>query len=121
MPKSEARKFVRTLKDTDDLVKLITGKRVHQLVARGIELFGDDIKGAARSQLLGQEPELPMSSPYRVLGVRPDASDIVVKASYRALARDCHPDTATKPNPERFQTLTEAYNAIIALRKGQKG
>jgi len=32
--------------------------------------------------------------PYEVLQVRPDASEDVIRAAYRALARRYHPDTS---------------------------
>jgi len=52
---------------------------------------------------------------YRVLGLKPGASFAQVKASYRRLARVCHPDV----NPgdtqakDKFIQLTQAYEILL--------
>lgn len=52
--------------------------------------------------------------PYRVLGVSPGASEDEVKAAYRRLAKECHPDLhPNDPNAaKRMNELNEAYDAI---------
>ncbi len=53
-------------------------------------------------------------NPYKILGVKADASDKKIKSVYRKLAKDLHPDL----NPgdavaeERFKTITAAYNFL---------
>lgn len=65
-----------------------------------------------------------MTNYYDVLGVARDASDAEVRAKFRLLARDGHPDrfrdaAEKKTAEERFQLLTEAVNVLtnVARRK----
>mgnify|MGYP003294578175 CR=1 FL=1 len=56
-----------------------------------------------------------MRDPYEVLGLTPGASDDEIKAAYRKLAKQYHPDT-NKDDPkaqERFQEINEA-NAVLS-------
>ncbi|MDL2716958.1 MAG: DnaJ domain-containing protein [Acidobacteriota bacterium] len=58
-----------------------------------------------------------MTSYYDVLGVSRDASDEEVRAKFRLLARDGHPDrfrdvAQKKTAEEHFQLLTEAMNVL---------
>ena len=47
---------------------------------------------------------------YKILGVQPDAPASVIKAAYRALAMDFHPDRNHSGNATaQFQKLQEAY------------
>lgn len=118
MPQRTSKKVVGTLRDVDDLVFLITGKRIKNLVTRGLDLFGNEVK----RKVVGEEPvsEDP-ADPYNVLEVRRNASDLVVKASFRAKARELHPDTGLHPDPRGFQRATEAYDQIMAARKEKSG
>lgn len=55
-----------------------------------------------------------MRSPYEVLGVDPGVDAAEIKAAYRRLAKQLHPD-AHKGNPTtdaRFQEVTAAYNLL---------
>src|SRR5580693_6585717 len=50
---------------------------------------------------------------YRLLGVRPDATVLLIKKAYRKLAKHYHPDL--NPNPDaaqRFREITEAYDTL---------
>lgn len=50
---------------------------------------------------------------YKYLGVRPDAPISVIKAAYRALAMELHPDrNKDKSTTAQFQTLQEAYAVL---------
>ncbi len=55
-------------------------------------------------------------SPYDILRVAPSASLAEVKASFRRLAKACHPDTAPgdAAAARRFQELRDAYAAVLA-------
>ncbi|MBQ5840580.1 MAG: J domain-containing protein [Clostridia bacterium] len=60
--------------------------------------------------------------PYAILGINPNATDDEVKAAYRALARQYHPDNYQN-NPlsglaeEKMQEINEAYDTIVRMRK----
>lgn len=59
------------------------------------------------------EPETGARDAYRVLNVRPDAHQAVVKAAYRALAALYHPDV--NPNAEavrKMAALNRAYDEV---------
>lgn len=67
---------------------------------------------------LMQEAKLELA--YRQLGIPLEASEDDVKAAFRRLARECHPDVSRLPKDEaerRFHTINEAY-AYIRQRRG---
>ena len=51
---------------------------------------------------------------YDVLGISRGARDSEIKAAFRRLAKECHPDSCNgDPNAEkRFKELNEAYEAL---------
>lgn len=50
---------------------------------------------------------------YAALGLSPGASLEVVRAVYRQLAKECHPDRpGCRDGGERFRRITEAYDAL---------
>ena len=100
------RNVIGFLKDVDDTVNILTGRRIPNLIAKGIELFGVHEKDVPPA------PEFDINDPYFILGVRSEAGDIVVRGAFRALARDLHPDTGTKPDEKKFQRVKEAYDRI---------
>ncbi|MDY3920428.1 MAG: J domain-containing protein [Candidatus Limivivens sp.] len=60
--------------------------------------------------------------PYKVLGIRPDASDEEVKKAYRTLSRKYHPDANVgAPNikeiEEKFKEIQAAYHQIMDARE----
>ncbi len=58
-------------------------------------------------------------SPYTVLGIEVGATLAQIKAAFRKLAKDCHPDRhPDDPKAaEKFCRIAAAYEAIVALRK----
>jgi len=119
--KSRARKVKRVLRNVDDIIHLFTGKRLKNIVGTGINIFGEEMAKKARNLFTGtDEPELPLDSPYTILGVHPEALDVVVKGAFRILAREYHPDTGMNPDPTKFQAVAEAYDAIMKERRERK-
>lgn len=62
--------------------------------------------------------------PYKVLGVRPSATDEEVKKAYRNLSKKYHPDAnVNNPNQdeyeEKFKEVQAAYTAIMDQRQGK--
>ena len=55
-----------------------------------------------------------MRDPYEVLGVRPDASLTVIDATYRALAKERHPDQGG--SVEQMKELNDAYERVKSER-----
>jgi DnaJ-class molecular chaperone len=55
-----------------------------------------------------------MNDPYRVLGLRPNASDEEIKKSYRKLAREHHPDLdhGNQNSEEKFKDISAAYDLL---------
>lgn len=55
-----------------------------------------------------------LRDPYDILGLHPGAGNAEVKAAYRKLAKQLHPDTqgATAGQQARFQEVTAAYNQL---------
>jgi curved DNA-binding protein CbpA len=67
---------------------------------------------------LMQEAKLELA--FKSLGVAQSATADEVKAAFRKLARECHPDTSRLPKDEaeqRFRALNEAY-AYIRQKQG---
>lgn len=61
---------------------------------------------------------------YSILGLVRGASEREVKAAYRRLSLQYHPDRASKgqdDNPERFIEITQAYHAITKENKKELG
>jgi curved DNA-binding protein CbpA len=61
---------------------------------------------------------VPASDPYRVLGVRRDASDAELRAAYRRLVQLHHPDHngGSAESARRFEEVQDAYARIRELR-----
>ena len=60
-----------------------------------------------------------MADPYSILGVSKGADAKAIKAAYRALAKELHPDK-NKDNPkasERFSDVTRAYDLLSDAQK----
>jgi len=59
-------------------------------------------------------PNWVPDDPYEVLQVSPRASSDVIRAAYRVLARNYHPDVSTSPTSAvRMRELNAAYKALI--------
>jgi hypothetical protein len=50
---------------------------------------------------------------YRLLGTQPSASATEIKAAYRRMAKEWHPDTNPRPEAKsRFQSINQAYDVL---------
>ena len=107
---AKTRQVVNFLKDVDDTVKILTGRRIPNLFANGLELFG------VQEKEVPPAPEFDINDPYFILGIRSEAHDIVIRGAFRALARELHPDTGKNPDPKAFQRVSDAYNLIMQTR-----
>jgi DnaJ-class molecular chaperone len=52
---------------------------------------------------------------YRILGIKPDASNKNIKDAYRKKASESHPDKHPdgEVNPQLFQDISEAYDILV--------
>lgn len=102
---AEEKDLISFIRDANDIAKLITGKTIPDLAKRSMELFG---KGTARK--IVEEEFVAPDSPYAVLGVRPDASTMVVRAIYKALIKGKYRSS------DEYKILNEAYLKILHER-----
>jgi len=103
----------KLLSNIDDALHIITGKRLIDMGFRVVEYFGEDLVRKLFKEEQAQDP----NDPYAILEIRPGAHSIIVKAAYRALARQYHPDSDLAPNREKFQKIQEAYDEIMSKQK----
>jgi hypothetical protein len=71
--------------------------------------------GGVNGPELTREPDSPLARSYAALGLKYNATCEEVKAAFRRLALEVHPDTSKLPKAEaetRFRAITEAYNTI---------
>lgn len=104
----------KALKDIDDIMKLLTGKRLQDIVPKAIEVFGEDLI----KKLMKEAPvAFQANDPYSILEIRPGASDFIVTAAYRAMARKYHPDNLNTGDEAKFKQIQAAYEAITSSKK----
>ena len=117
----KAKQFRQAVRNVDDVLFLLTGSRLKDVIGRSVDVFGKELARNLEGAFTGEkEPALPPDNPYAILGIHPGAMEVVVKAAYRALAKEFHPDTGTKPDPAKFQKATEAYDKIMQERRRDK-
>jgi len=108
MAKKTAKRLIR---DADDTLHILTGHRVPWWG----RFLWDNLAPHSFKDTLQDRPVA--DDPYRVLGLHSGASMRVVKAAYRALAQETHPDKGGEP--ERFKNVQEAYERICRERQEQ--
>lgn len=86
---------------------------------------GHDVGGGAgRRPAPGADPRpcryrgRPVPDYYEVLEVSPRARQTVIEKAYRALMRECHPDTGG--DPRRAQLINEAYEVLCDPHERQR-
>ena len=109
---------IRVLKDFDDAMHLLTGKRIKDVLPRAIEYFGQEV---IEKVMTNTSATLSADSPYAILGVRHDAADFIIKAVYRKTAAMYHPDNQATGNEEKFKQIQGAYDAIVKERNKPSG
>lgn len=102
-------------KTADQLFFRYTGTHLHTVVKK----VGNTVISSITRSLEGGTDNL--GSCYVLLGVRPDAPDLVIKAAFRAFTRELHPDTGIKPDAEKFTRVVEAYREIMLARLQAEG
>ena len=109
MTKRGTREAVNFFRDMDDMAKIISGHRIPDLAARGMQLLGI-------TERIENQVKTSRTGPYAVLGVRDDAADLVVKAAFRSLQRRYHPDTGLEPDDIKSKAINQALSEIEELR-----
>jgi hypothetical protein len=72
------------------------------------------IADTIRKAYLQIEAPKEQRDPYEVLGVRPDAPTTVIEATYKALAKERHPDAGG--NADQMKELNDAYERVKSDR-----
>lgn len=89
----------------------VTGRELDYLDRVG-ELFG--LSPLTRRRLKATHVGLSQDDPYTIIGALPDASDEAVRAAWRSLMSEAHPDRArSRGLPEEFIEVAEAKSAAI--------
>ncbi len=96
-------KLVKAIRNADDMAKIFTGRRIKDLFTTGMAILSN------------HKIENP-DDPYNILHIQRSASLRTVKFAFRAIAYELHPDTGTRPDPDKFQKVKEAYDAIVKER-----
>lgn len=113
MPRKTPR-LLKALRTADDVCRITTGRRLNEVAANVIEFFGEDFLGKAASKEEDIE-EINRKLPYITLGVNPDCPNVVLRASYKAMIKECHPDGA-HPDTEKASRINLAYEDICKQR-----
>jgi len=90
-----------TLRSADNMARVITGHSIPDLAGRAAKFIF-----APGGQMEN------VNDPYVILGVRKDAPNMVVKAAFRCMVKECHPDNGPNPDAVKFQRISEAYASI---------
>lgn len=121
MPK---RRGIQGLRNFDDTLHIVTGMRMKDVAKVFFNTFGEELtkkisKRAAEFFTMPDEVKLPDDSPYRVMGINPDAPNFLVRAAYKANMKKYHPDGGA-PNDEMAKKVNQAYEQICREREMPK-
>lgn len=112
------KKAMSTLRHLDARVHIITGLHIRDIGKKFLDAYGEDIGHWFRQKIIGEplQPPPDPTSPYSVLHCSSDDPPDVVRARFRLLVKELHPDTGSHPDPKEYQRVVEAYNAIQKAR-----
>jgi DnaJ domain len=74
--------------------------------------------GTVKQRLEAWLASISVNDPYKALGVVPEASDLVLRERYLALARTHHPDRGGDANEMR--RINDAYERVLAHREQRR-
>ena len=119
------RELLRGARNSDTLFHIFTGKKFKDLAVKAAELYGEDLLHKLEAKFFPPDSDedkilSQVTDPYKVLGVRPDAYDFVVKSAFRELVRQYHPDVGRQKDAIKFQKVVECYNAIMQSRQEER-
>ena len=135
---SYARQIGKRYRGCPDLLEDVLGGLFHIAKADGV-VTADEIAYLERvAELFGMSPlafrrikaaflGAPADDPYVVLGVAPDAPAEAVRAAWRAILAEIHPDRATSRGlpaeyieaaQERSAAVNAAYDQVVRERNG---
>ena len=112
------------LRNFDDILHIVTGKRMKNIGGAALNSFGEELTKKVSKKLADffvgcEEADLPIDSPYRVLGVNPDAPDFLVRAAYKSCMKVYHPD-GKSPDEAMAKKVNDAYERICLEREISK-
>jgi DnaJ like chaperone protein len=122
---SYARQIATLFGDTPAILEDVVGALCAIAVADGkaseseLKFVGDvmtifDLSPAARARIEARLTGDPARDPWAILGVPHEASDADIRAAYRKLVKQHHPDVAiAKGLPEEFREVSEARMASV--------
>jgi len=122
--RKDMREAVKFMKNVDDILEILTGKRLKDIGAKVIDVYGEEL-GKRLDHLSGLDEENNGLTPelkaaYLTLHCRPSADDMVIKGKYRTLMKQYHPDVSRMPDEEACKKVIEAYNLIMKTRHPQE-
>ena len=113
--KDRAGDLRKSVKQADRIFYRFTGVHLNTIVRRGAVMAGEALSRTLfEPSAAGGKDET--AELYAVLHLLPDAPDFEVKAAFRALVRELHPDTGIHPSADKFQKVVESYHDIMLAR-----
>ena len=107
------RKFRQWYADRDADARMVTGRSLRQLGAKGWQLWGKDALRKIMAPQVPQPPD-PLQEAYDILGLLPQCSDKALRKMYLVRVQEVHPDTGG--SDEDFKRVDEAMDRICDVR-----
>jgi len=107
----DRKKYLEQVDKEEEALKKIIAEREQMAKDQGIEVD----ENFTWDQINKNHPmKLQKKAYYALLHLSEDAPTSVVKAAYKALARQMHPDISPD-HADQFQEITNAYNEILKM------